>query len=202
MTEAYQSAEPAIEASTPLARTLAIGDAELAALGTLFEASVQTRIDGATAAFSRIAGGQSIARALRVPEAAIEFLYGRAHKWFAAGRFDRAEAIFRTLCIIAPDTAEFRVGLGVCLRRREAWLESLDAFEIAARMRPAWAVPRFHKLELLTRRQAWDQAVAELQAFEARSGAEVPPGFVHAAARYRYALELHRPANPPAKDLP
>jgi len=186
----------------PLAQALGAEPADLALLGTLFETSTRARLGGATEIFGRLTAGHSLAQALRISKVAAEFLYARGHKWFAAGRIDRAESIFRALCIVAPDEAEFRVGLGICLRRREAWFEAREAFEMAARLRPDWPLPLFHKLELLMRREAWEAAAAALLAFEARGGAEGPPAFARAAGRYRRALEMRGLTRLPGKDAP
>lgn len=173
-----------------LDRSLDLKKNELNLLGKLFvEIAASKNIDRSDI-FDRLKISEPTVQTLDASHAIVEFLYKRALKWFRAGHFDRAEAIFRALCILDTSSADFHVGLGICLRRRSAWHDALDAFEAAARLRPEWAIPRFHMLELLMRRGEWKRGAEELAAFEARLDRNVPPALTSEVARFRAALAL------------
>lgn len=151
------------------------------------------RIDG-VALLQRLAAVHSFGQALGFRPGAIDFLYARAHQWFLVGRADRAEPLFRALCLLDDRVADFWVGFGVCLRLRGALEHALEAFETASRLRPTWAIPYFHMLELLVRREAWALAATQLAAFEANIDDTVAPELIVEAARYKTALELRNSA--------
>ena len=64
------------------------------------------------------------------------------------GKPDRAEPLFRALCIADGRVADYWVGLGVCLRMRKDRESASLAFSVASSLRPDWAVPVFHACEL------------------------------------------------------
>jgi tetratricopeptide (TPR) repeat protein len=175
--------------ASELARQLEIDDSDLDQLGELFaEAAAAQGADGGLV-FAALRKGAPLGKALGISAKAIELLYFRACKWFQAGAPGKAEAIFRTLCILDPKQADFWAGLGVCLRMREAWDEALAALGQAAEKRPNWAVPHFHRLEIFVRRGAWGEAASEMAAFEAKKGPGLPPQFAIEAGKYKRAIE-------------
>ena len=183
-------------AASPLARQLELDDGDLDQLGDLFEEAAAAYGTDGRVVFAALKKGAPFGKALGISAKAVEFLYFRARKWFQAGRPGEAETIFRALCILDPDRADFWAGLGVCLRMREAWNEALAAFSKAAEKRPDWAVPHFHRLEIFVRRGAWGEAASEMAAFEARKGAGLLPQFVVEAAKYKKVIEKHHLKEP------
>lgn len=136
----------------------------------------------------RASEGQSLRHALALPSQVVDFLYSRVHRWFTIGQLDKAEALFRALCLLDDSVADYWVGLGVCLKMRLALDQAMAAFDTAARLQPEWAIPRFHTLELFLRREQWSAAATELAAFERRLNRDVPAAMAAEAARYKAAL--------------
>ncbi len=134
--------------------------------------------------------GETLSQVLNLPPRFGEVLYGRAHTWFAAGRLDRAETLFRVLCVIDGRSADHWVGYGVCLRRRDAWAEAALAFATAAAVRPDWAVPHFHAADLAAAQGQWALAEDHLAAFASRADAALPDPMLQEAAKLRRALAL------------
>ena len=179
---------PAGSLAQSLARWLGIDDSDLDLLADLLDAGLAANGTPGRNILARVKGGAVLGRAFEVPDAATEVLYARAHRWVAVGRHDRAEPIFRALCVLDETSADFWTGLGICLRARSAWDEALAAFATASQKRPRWAVPHFHALELCLRRGAWARAAIELAAFDDKADGEVPPALVAEASRYGKVL--------------
>jgi tetratricopeptide (TPR) repeat protein len=173
-----------------LAQSLGVDDNELDLLEDFFVDAATAKGAPGRKIFAKLRRGVALGQALGIPVAAVELLYSRAHRWSALGRHDRAEPIFRVLCIVSGESADFWTGLGICLRARSAWEEALAAFATASEQRPQWAVPHFHALELCIRRAAWPQAATELAAFEQKADSETHPALTAEAERYRKALLL------------
>lgn len=138
----------------------------------------------------RLSAGATLGEALDLPAGLGEVLYGRAHHLFTAGRLDRAEPLFRTLCIIDGRTADHWVGYALCLRRRGEEGEAALSLATAAALRPDWAVPQFHAAQSALAQDRWTAAGAHLDAFQSKIDASVPVGMRREAARQRQALEL------------
>lgn len=174
-----------------LATTLGLDAAETDALGRMFTAVASSLgIDGGPI-FERLSRGEPLGRALALPAGTEEVLYARAHRWFSAGRPERAEPLFQALCLIDGTSADYWVGYGVCLKLRSALAEASMAFEIAARLRPDWAMPDFHALEIALRTGDYAGAAEHLKNFDARAGAGDIPEAVHSeVARWRAVLEI------------
>jgi tetratricopeptide (TPR) repeat protein len=177
-------------AASRLARSLEIDDNQLDLLEGFFVEAATAKGASGRKIFARLRRGASVGQALEIPNTAVEILYSRAHRRSALGRHDKAEPIFRALCIINGESADFWTGLGICLRARSAWDEALAAFATASQQRPQWAVPHFHALELCIRRAAWTQAASELAAFEQKADSETHPALTAEAERYKKALLL------------
>jgi hypothetical protein len=101
-----------------------------------------------------------------------------------------AERLFRALCILNERNANHWVGYGVCLRLRGHLNEAALAFEAAARLKPDWAVPHFHALELAVHRQNWDTATQHLARYDERVSDEVAEAVRAEAERLRSAVAL------------
>ncbi len=140
--------------------------------------------------FAALNNGASFGKALGISDDTIEFLYARAHRWVAIGQHERAEPIFRALCLIDDSSADFWVGVGLCLRARTAWNEALDAFRTASEKRPQWAIPHFHALDLCVRGKDWEQAAIELAAFEEKSDSATHSAIVAEVEKFKKALQL------------
>lgn len=161
---------------------------ESALLASLFvEAAADLGLDGARI-YAALRAGQTLGAALGLPESVVEVLYARAHTWFAAGRSDRAEPLFRVLCALDGACADHWVGHGVCLHLRGADSEATIAFATAAALRPDWAVPHFHAAGLAVAQGGWDRAAEHLFAFRERQDRDTPEALVREAGRLAAAL--------------
>ncbi|MBC8130159.1 MAG: hypothetical protein H7Y08_07530 [Rhizobiaceae bacterium] len=148
-------------------------------------------IDG-TLFFARLREGRDMDAALGFPPQLREFVYASAHRWFGVGRADKAEGLFRSLCVADPADADYWVGLGVCMRVREELDGAALAFGTARRLRPQWEVPAFHACELAIRRGALDEAETRLAAFRALATPETAPELAREADRLAKALAGRR----------
>lgn len=184
------------------------GTAETAYAGTLFgltgtdadlleqtcgEALGAAGVD-ASRLFDRLRQGQSLGVALGLPRDVTELIYARAHRWFVAGRPDRAEPLFRALCAADGGTADYWVGLGVCLRLRGDYAGASLAFSMATDLRPDWAVPAFHAAELALQRRDRISAEAELGRFRRLSDAATPERMKDEISRMEQALSAQKQA--------
>lgn len=142
--------------------------------------------------FDRLRQGGTFGAALGLTPDIVELIYARAHRWFAIGRFDRAEPLFRSLCVAEGQVADYWIGLGVCLRLRDDLKGAALAFATAARLRPDWAVPAFHASELALR--AGDLAGAEMhiRRFRQHADALIPERMLAEIERMATALEMRR----------
>jgi hypothetical protein len=183
-------APPVEAAASPLGRMLGLDDRQVAALGVVFtEAARAMGLDGAPI-FERLNQGQSLGRALAMPDGVGDLLYFRAHRWFSVGRADKAEPLFRTLCILDGSCADHWVGYGVCLRLRQSLDDADTAFEVAAKLRSDWAVPHFHALELAVHREQWDAATQRLARYDERATADIAEAIQAEVERLRSAVAL------------
>lgn len=144
--------------------------------------------------FERMREGAPLGRALEAPEGAAEVLYSRAHQWFSVGRLEKAESLFRALCVIAGDVADHWVGYGICLKLRGLLPEAEQAFLTGATLRPDWAIPHFHLLEIFVRSDDWIRARQALTAFDNRKEDATPEPVMKEAERFRAAIALHSQA--------
>lgn len=134
--------------------------------------------------------GKPLADVLGLPAGLTEVLYARAYNWFTAGRHDRAEALFRILCVLDSSVADFWVGHGICLAERKELTEAVLAFATAAALRPDWAVPHFHAAQLAIAKERWRVARDHLVAFAGRDLSGLPKVMRHEASRQLEALQL------------
>lgn len=134
--------------------------------------------------------GESVGRALGLPERLTEALYARAHALFATGRLDRAEALFRVLCILDGGEADHWMGYGICLQERGAHADATVGYATAAALRPDWAVPHYHAARLALAGEHWTKAGDHLLAFAERDAAGLPAVMRQEAARMTRALQL------------
>lgn len=150
--------------------------------------------------FERLDGGGTMGEALGLPPEAGELIYARAHRWFAVDRPDRAEPLFRALCIADGRQADHWAGLGICLRIRAELAQARLAFAMASYLRPGWAVAHFHAGELELHAGELEEAAALLALFERTRDDDTPPAMVAEARRMALALALRRgrQAGPPA----
>ncbi len=107
-----------------------------------------------------------------------------------AGRSAPSRCSRRSACSTAPAPIHW-IGYGVCLKLRGAFAEAAMAFEIAGRLRPDWAMPDFHTLEIALRTRDFTAAAEHLKNFDAHAGAGDIPDAVRAeVSRWRVALEM------------
>lgn len=174
-----------------LGRALGLSDTEVAEMGDLFvDILGRFGIHGRTI-FERMSQGQPLGRALEVPDGTAAVLYARAHQWFSVGRPEKAESLFRALCVISGDVADHWVGYGVCLKMRGLLPEAEQAFATGAALRPDWAIPHFHLLEIFIRSGEWRRAERALTAFDNRVEEATPRPVLTEVERFRTAIALH-----------
>ncbi len=175
-----------------LARSQGIDDDGMATVARIFrDVTAAFGINGAPV-FDRLASGQSLAQALSVSPAVADVMYARAHSWFSLGRVDRAQTLFRALCLLDERNADYWIGYGVCLRMAQQSDSAWKAFEIAAILRPDWAVPHFHALELSLSLRQWDRARDCLAAYDKTVTPEIPMSIVQEAQRLRGMLDVRQ----------
>jgi tetratricopeptide (TPR) repeat protein len=160
----------------------------------------QAGIDGARF-LEGLRQGQPFGEALGMTPEISELIYARAHRWFSIGRPDRAEPLFRALCIAEAHAADYWVGLGVCLRLRKDWDGAELAFAIASRLRPDWAVPVFHACELALASGNLATAQGRLDRFRELVGLQrleraIPESMIVESDRLAKALQLRRSPAP------
>lgn len=143
---------------------------------------------------ARLGQGDDLGAALGLPAELTEFLYARAHRWFVVDRIDRAEPLFRALCVLDGEVADYWIGLGICLRLRDSVDAAAIAFSTAALLRPQWAVPAFHSAELAILGGDYGKAAADLARFRAAADDTIPERMTAEAGRMEVALTLRRAA--------
>jgi tetratricopeptide (TPR) repeat protein len=151
------------------------------------EAAAPLGVDGARLV-AEIGRGRPLGEALGLPAGLAEALYARAHTWFAAGRHDRAEALFRAVCALDGRSADAWIGYGVCLRLRGAGREAGLAVATAVALRPDWALARVHAAGLAAATGEWDLAARHLAAFAACDGPDTPSDLRREAAQLGRAM--------------
>ena len=184
------SADPAAS----LQRSLGLNEAEFEAFAPLFaEALSKFGMDGRSV-LADLSSGKPLAKALAVPDGTADLLYARAHHWFGVGRFDKAEALFRTLCVLDGNKRDHWLGYGICLKVRSQAEASAAALLIAAEKDPSSAVPYYHLLDLAIRSGAWGEAQNWMTEFDARKSEGISPLITSEVDRYRKALSLRAAA--------
>src|SRR5262249_28652390 len=101
-----------------LAAVLDIDDSDLELIEEFFVQATGAQAEVGRKIFNRLREGASLGEALGVSNDVIEFLYARAHRWIVVGRHEKAEPIFRVLCMLDGESADFWTGLGICLKAR------------------------------------------------------------------------------------
>jgi Flp pilus assembly protein TadD len=141
----------------------------------LVQACLDDLLPGRSAGMaSALDAGRSFASILGLSPQILDVLYGRAFALFDAGHADRAEAMFRSLCVLDGQRADHWMGLGVCARIRDDLDSAMVAFSTASSLRGDWAVPYFHMFEIHMRRGDVSAATALLPRIEAGRDALTP----------------------------
>ena len=81
-----------------------------------------------------------------------------------AGKFDDAEAVFRGVTELLPDSDVPRVALGTVELQRGRFDRALEACDEALRLRPESLYARVHRAEALLFQRRREEAEAELRA--------------------------------------
>jgi Flp pilus assembly protein TadD len=171
-----------------LAAMFGLAPDESEALGRLLHEVAAAKGLDARRLVTELDGGRSIGAALGLPAELGDVLYARAHRWFEAGRPERAEPLFRALCTLDGSVADHWVAHGICLRLLDRVEAAETAFVTAVRLRPDWDVPFLHLAGVLARRGHAEAAEKALDAFEARRGASTPETIVEESRRLRSIL--------------
>ncbi|MBB3950337.1 hypothetical protein [Aureimonas jatrophae] len=180
--------------SSSLGAVFALDAAESALLLELVGETLRAEGIEPSTILSALARGQGIGASLGLSANSLEVLYARAHGWFHIDRLDRAEALFRVLCIADGSVADYWIGHGVCLRARDDVAGALIAFQMAAVLRPDWAVCQFHLASLAVRRRDAAATAVALNRFEALANVDTPSAMRTEAKRLRAAIDLGRDA--------
>ena len=173
-----------------LAALLDLAEDEVDQLEEFFVEATATQGALGRKIFARLRQGASLGEALDVSEDMLEFLYARAYRWLVVAKHQNAEPLFRVLCMLDAESADFWIGLGLCLKARAAWDEALTAFRLASQGRPQWAVPHFHALEVCVRHKKWSKAATELALFDSKADAATPAGLTAEMAKFRKVLRV------------
>jgi type III secretion system low calcium response chaperone LcrH/SycD len=62
----------------------------------------------------------------------VKSLYQRAHAYYASGKFEDAEGVFRLLTTIAPAQSDFWFALGATFQLQRKFKDAIDSFGAAA----------------------------------------------------------------------
>lgn len=180
--------------TSPLARALGLSSEEVSAVGDALTAQLTSMgLDGA-AVFSRLRDGEPIGAALGFPKHTTDILYARAYQWIQVGRPDKAEPLFRALCVLDGREADYWIGYGICLRERRADPDAALAFATALRLRPRWAVAHFHAFTLAATTGDWPRADAHWKLFLETEDGTTPEAVRQEARRMRTAIDVFRSA--------
>lgn len=87
-----------------------------------------------------------------------------------AGKFDDAEAVFRGVMELLPDSDVPRVALGTVELQRGRFDSALAACEEALRLRPESLYARVHRAEALLFQRRREEAESELRAVISKDG--------------------------------
>lgn len=180
--------------TSPLARALGLSGEEVSAVGDILTDQLTSMgLDGA-AVFSRLNEGEPLGSALGFPKHTTDILYARAYQWIQVGRPDKAEPLFRALCVLDGREADYWIGYGICLRERRADPDAALAFSTALRLRPRWAVAHFHTFTLAATLGDWPRADAHWKLFLETEDASTPEAVRQEARRMRTAIDVFRSA--------
>ncbi|WP_407048045.1 hypothetical protein [Methyloraptor flagellatus] len=149
--------------------------------------------------FGRLAAGQPLYEALGLPRAALDLLYQRGFGWLALERFDRAEPLFRALCLLCPGKSEYWLGLGIAAGASGKAEVARATFDQLRASRPDWGALAFHELAFHQRAGRWDEAAEALRRFDKSDRSDLAPAALREVERLR-ALLTARPSNGEAKE--
>lgn len=204
MTEARSSAMPeAAGHGAPanagmldaVAQMFDLGPEDIGALAGALDALLAEAGLDSRSLLEKLQQGSCLGQALGLPAETGELLYAKAYGWLAVDRPDRAEPLFRALCMFDGRVADYWVGLGVCCRLRSALPEAEIAFLSAEAARADWPVPAFHLAEIALLRNDRAAARGHLERFDTAEEA-VPDEMRQAAGRLKYALDASPPNGP------
>ena len=91
-----------------LARLFGLSDAEGRLAEEVCTEVLAERGIAAGRFFDALRGGARFDAALGLTPEICEAIYARAHRWFAVGRPERAEPLFRALCVADGQVADYR----------------------------------------------------------------------------------------------
>lgn len=180
--------DSAVESGDLFAALFGLDNQDADVLAEMIETSLTSRGLEGQRFVDGLRAGKSLGAALGLSPALADTLYERAHRWFAAGRPERAEPLFRALCTLDGTVADYWIGHGVCLRAAGRLPLAEIAFAAAARLRPNWALPYFHLSEVLASQRRLDAARQALEMFFQMRDETVPPIVVEEASRLRDVL--------------
>lgn len=148
-----------------LARQIGLDPGEAEAFGDMLAALGGAAGRDLSQILARLDSGKGLRAALDLPPETVDLLYAQAFAQFNAGQYAQAEALFRGLCLLAPQVVDHWLGLGICQRMAGQFDSARLAFDIALDLDGDAAVIRFHRCELACREKRWPDAVQEARAF-------------------------------------
>lgn len=152
-------------------------------------------------AFGRLSAGQMLYEALGLPRAALDLLYQRGFGWLALERFDRAEPLFRALCLLCPNKPEYWLGLGIAAGASGKTDVARATFDQLRASRPDWGALAFHELAFHQRAGRWGEAAEALRRFDQSDRSDLAPAALREVERLRAILAM-RPTIGEAKERP
>lgn len=158
-----------------LAERLGVSDDDIEAARAALEGINEDGSLDLLAVFDGLSAGQNLREALGLSEQAVDALYAQAFANFNAGKTAAAANLFQALTVLAPETTDHWMGLGIALRMQSQLESAAMCFDVAVGIEPDRAALRFHRAELACLRRDWNLARSELAAL-----AEIPDK-VHSA---------------------
>lgn len=121
----------------------------------------------AKSAFERMRRGESLTQALGLPAQTSDAMYAQAISQFNAGNTNVALQLFRALTVLAPNTRDHWLGLGICARIKDQSDLARIALQTATSLSPDTPAPLFHLCELFCHMSEWANAGEYLIKFDA-----------------------------------
>ncbi len=98
----------------------------------------------------RIEGGEPLYQILRIEGTLLDERYTLALGQYKSGKLDRAEELFRWLCLMNGTSSAYWMGLGACLQGQERWGEARTAYALAVAWSPTDDLTALYYLGLCT----------------------------------------------------
>jgi len=187
--------------SPSLGSRFGLSEDEIACARSVFIEFMKDYSIDAGAIFDSIARGHSLAEALALPDGTCDFLYASAYRWLSIGNYNKAEPLFRILCLISGGESDYWIGYALCLREHRIWDGVEQCLSIAESISPERAVSHFYRVESLILQEKWEEAKSAFETFEKHINSNSPGGglskaMLYEAERMRTALSMRNLISP------